>query len=332
MSTVGPPNLTPESADYLWDPAAAPDPEIQRLETLLSVYRHRRPAPELPAPQPISITPVVRARPGRALLAAAAMILLAAAAAIIAHRPAPAWDVTALAGSPQIGSLAVIGAGSLPAGQWLRTDASSSARLDVPGLGQVEVKPRSLVRIAPGAGLQRRLQLREGSLYARISAPPRLFIVDTPSAQAVDMGCEYRLEVDSEGAGTLWVLLGWVYLQDGGVESRVPMAGGMCRIDPRRGPGTPYYEDASPAFVDALARFDFGDGGRAALQTVLAQARPHDSLSLWHLLSRTQGRDRAAVLDRLAALKDIPTTLPRERILAIDPAVIDRLWEELRPF
>ena len=41
-----------------------------------------------------------------------------------------------------------------------------------------------------------RLALHRGSLHAFIWARPGKFVVDTPSARALDLGCEYTINVD----------------------------------------------------------------------------------------------------------------------------------------
>lgn len=325
----------PDHPDYLWDRSGPVDPEIQRLERLLAGFRHTRPAPTadtlaLPAPTAIHFRPTPT-RPGRTRLAAAAIVLLTGLAALLAHRPDPGLPVRAIAGSPRIGHHALTDAGRLRPGRWLQTDDRSAALLQIGDLGEVRVEPGTRVRIRPGAGRQRRLDLQQGALYARITAPPRLFIVETPTARAVDMGCEYRLEVAPDGAGLLRVTLGWVYLEDGGRESRVPMDGGLCRLLPGRGPGTPFFEDAPAALKEALTRFD-DHASSGALAEILAAARPRDALTLWHLLRRTTGADRAAVYDRLAALKPPPRDLAREAVLALAPAALERWWNHLRPF
>src|SRR5438876_1202274 len=95
-----------------------------------------------------------------------------------------------------------------------------------------------------------------GRMSARISAPPKLFFVNTPSAVAEDLGCAYTLEVDDAGNSLLRVTLGWVALQLKDRESLVP-AGAACATRPGIGPGTPYFEDASELFRTALAKLDF---------------------------------------------------------------------------
>ena len=54
------------------------------------------------------------------------------------------------------------------------------------------------------------MSLSKGAIHARIWAPPKQFFVNTPSATAVDLGCEYTLQVDEDGGGLIRVTLGWV--------------------------------------------------------------------------------------------------------------------------
>jgi hypothetical protein len=216
-------------------------------------------------------------------MAAAAMIALGMIAAWMGQRPGNAWKVEPLSGSPTIASRGIEGATELRTGQWLRTDANSRARLEVAGLGDVRVEPGSRLRVKEARRGQRVLDLREGTIHAFITAPPRVFLVDTPAARAVDMGCEYALTVDENGTGKLKVFLGYVLLEGGGRVSTIPMDGGECYIRSGFGPGTPFFGDASEALKQALKRLDFEGGGAEELSTVLGESRARDGLTLWHL-------------------------------------------------
>src|SRR5262249_44415956 len=145
---------------------------------------------------------------------------------------------------------------------------------------------------------EHRLSLARGEISAVVSAPPRLFFVDLPASTAVDLGCAYKMKVDDSGAALLRVTLGWVSLEWSGRESMVP-AGANCRTRPGIGPGTPYFADAADSFQQALTAFDFEKGG---IDTIVAQARVRDTLSLWHLLSRVDPADRQRVFDRMVEL------------------------------
>ncbi len=241
---------------------------------------------------------------------------------------AATWEVARVAGLPKVGAKHLEGRGRLAVGEWLETDASSSAKLNVADIGEVDVGPNSRVRLLKTRSTEHRLALARGRLHAMIDAPPRLFIVETPSATAIDLGCSYTLEVDDAGRSRLHVTSGWVALEVRGREAIVP-AGAVCLTEPGKGPGTPYFDDASPAFRAALTRLDFRGGGPEDLEVVLAEAREYDTLTLWHLLSRVGRAERARVYDRMAALVPPPRGVTRAGVLRLNRAMLYLWGQEL---
>jgi hypothetical protein len=236
------------------------------------------------------------------------------------------WEVASLAGSPQVGSARVGKKTRLGVGEWLETDADSRAELSVANIGQVEIDPGTRLRLVSTKLTEHRIELARGRMHARIWAPPRLFFVDTPSAVAADLGCAYTLEVDDNGRSLLHVTSGWVALEAKGRESMVP-TGASCVTQPGAAPGTPFFADASEAFRDALSRFDFSQGGADALSILIKEARPRDTLTLWHLLARTSGADRARVYERLAQFAPPPASVTREGALSLDRRMLDA-WKD----
>jgi hypothetical protein len=249
---------------------------------------------------------------------------------IYSRESRPFWEVVRLNGSPRIGSWHMNETGRLAVGQWLETDGSSRAKLEVGSIGHVEIDPNTRVRLIETKPTEHRLELARGKMSARIWAPPRLFFVDTPSAVAADLGCAYTLEVDDDGASLLHVTSGWVALQLKDRESMVP-EGAACATRPGIGPGTPYFEDATTTFRSSLAELDFkpddGNGSKArALQSVLHEARFRDTLTLWHLLYRVDGKQRELVFDRMSALSPPPRDVTREGVLRLDDKML-HLWK-----
>ncbi len=242
--------------------------------------------------------------------------------------PAPAWDVARLAGAPRIGAERIGPTGRLAVGEWLETDGNSRAQIKVARIGQVDIDPGTRVRLIETRATEHRLELARGTLHARIFAPPRLFFVNTPSAVAADLGCAYTLEVDDAGRSLLHVTTGFVALERAPRESIVP-AGAACATTPATGPGTPYFEDASDDFLNALAVFDFKQGGDDALNTVLTQARVRDTLTLWHLLPRVDEAQRARVYARLAQLSPPPQDITRTGVLSLDERMLTHWKNDL---
>ena len=239
----------------------------------------------------------------------------------------PSWHVTRLDGAPRIGSEQIANNGQLGVGEWLETDGSSRAQIAVGSIGNVDIDENTRVRLLQTEPTEHRLELARGKMSARIWAPPRLFFVDTPSAVAADLGCAYTLEVDDHGGSLLRVTSGWVALELKDRESIVP-AGAACETRPGIGPGTPYYEDAPAVFREALRKIDF-EHDASALTALLDQARPRDTLTLWHLLARVNGDDRVRVYEKMAAFVPPPPGVTREGILQLDHQMLDTWKNEL---
>jgi hypothetical protein len=244
----------------------------------------------------------------------------------------PSWEVARLDGAPRIGSTRLGDKGRLAVGQWLETDGSSRAKIDVGTIGQVEIDPNTRVRLIETKPTEHRLELARGRISARISAPPKLFFVNTPSAVAEDLGCAYILEVDDYGASLLRVTLGWVSLQLKDREAIVP-AGAACATRPGIGPGTPYFEDAPETFRMALRKLDFEPNDTQwskipALEIILNEARPRDAMTLWYLLSRVNGNERVRIYERMAQLVPPPEGVTRDGVLRLDQEMLNR-WKDL---
>ncbi len=317
-----------KSGDYLWDRSGDPDLDVVRMEKQLASLRLSGDAIDALVAEAEPVRPA--RRPLR--WAAGAGIAVAAAAAALIFWPRTGTAPGSGSGSAS-GSASGSGSGSgslsgsepdqscstdesglavriegddprdthLAVGEWLEVGAGSRALLDLAGLGEVRVGPDSRVRVASLRDDEKRLELARGALHAVVSAPPRLFVVDLPSATAVDLGCEYELAVDEHGAGTLRVELGEVALEGHGRSSLV-RAGSIAETRPGHGPGTPYRDGAPPALIAALRSFDFEHGGGAALDAILAAAGKGDEATLEHLLDRTSGEEHSKVATRLTSL------------------------------
>lgn len=270
-------------------------------------------------------------------LAFGALLLFALGAASVWYYvrvSSRAWQVARLNGSPEIDSKQMSDTGSLSVGEWLVTDNISRALIKVGLIGNVEIDPNTRVRLVETSATEHRLELARGRMHARIWAPPRLFFVDTPSAEAIDLGCAYTLEVDDAGNGLLKVTSGYVALDAKGRTSVVPI-GAACATRKGTGPGTPFFEDSTENFRAALNGFDFdakdAESRSKSLQTVLTEARKRDGLTLWNLLPRVEGAERERVYERLAELVPPPQEVTREGVLRLDELMLDQWKEVMRP-
>lgn len=291
-------------ADYLVDKDGTPDPEVERLERLLGGYRYRGRPP--------------RSAPARrwAFLAVAAA---AAAVLWLALRPRePHFAVESLAGAPRC---AAEPCRRLAPGDALVTDSRSRARVALGAVGRLEVEPDTALR----RGSAYRLALLHGEIRAEVQAPPRLVMIDTPSATAVDLGCAYTLSVDEHGEGRLAVTSGWVALEAPTGTVFVPR-GAEAALHAGGAPGTPRFSDAPDELRAALEKVDASlAAGRLdgdALAAALAAGRRADTLSFYNLLPRLPATERPAVFDRMLGL-GAPAPAARAKILAADPDALE---------
>lgn len=330
--------------DYLWDGSGEPDAEILHLERALGKFRHAGRAPELPEDfvavhEPRATRQGLRLWFQFAAVAASVLMMFSVWAGLRpVSEPAAngvAWGVLQVAGAPRVGAKLIWGAGeksTLRIGQTLETDQESRASMSVSDVGQVDLDPQTRLRLAESRPSRTRLDLERGTIHAMIWAPPGEFLVDTPSALAVDLGCAYTLHVDDSGAGLLRTRMGWVGFRLNGRDAFIP-AGAVGETRSGIGPGTPYFEDASQEFRAALREFDFAKLSEqersAQLTIVLEQARKQDTLTLWHLLSRASVGDRGRVFDALNAAVPAPKGVTRDGIMRGEHTMLDAWWNEL---
>src|SRR5262245_14272326 len=237
------------SDDYLWDKSGEPDPEVEKLERSLARLGHRDAPLALPEEGATPVLPAREVKPERPAIskpalprdlrllglpvrtwavAAAVVVVVGGVTLALWPRPRPTngWAVARLEGAPRVGERRIATSGRLAVGDWLETDASSRARVTVGpearGIGELLVEPGSRLRLLEAGDRQQRLELALGTMTAIITAPPRQFVVETPSAKAVDLGCAYTLEVDPSGGALVTVLAGWVSFEIEGRESFIP--------------------------------------------------------------------------------------------------------------
>ena len=250
--------------DYLFDKQGE-DPEVAQLEELLGGYEHTA---ELRKPLP-------GRRRGRGTL----YVLLAAAAAgavaltlawprdesqpviadgdppVPASRCASGGDGFAFAS--QSGGVTCDGAtakaGVLPVDTWLETGTNALANLEIADIGSLTIFGESRLRLVGTGDNEHRLELARGSISAEVVAPPRLFVVDTPAATAVDLGCAYDLSVDEHDVTHLRVTSGAVSLERGERLVWVP-AGSEVHARPGEGPGVPIAIEADAELRTAAGR------------------------------------------------------------------------------
>ncbi len=306
-------------ADYLWDPAAPPDPDVRDIETRLA------PLAFDPARRPLALPAPARRSRVRLVLAGAlaAGVLLAAGLGYYRWRlewPAgQPWSVTARpadASQPAVSQ-------QLAVGQTLDVAAPLvSAHVDVARLGTIDAAAGTRLTVASTTARRHRLEMTSGTVDVRLWAPPGTVAIHTPAGDVMDLGCIFELTVEGELA-RLSVRTGWVQLNNGYGESLIP-AGASSAMTADRRPLVPVYDDAAPDFAEAVRALERADGSAVdPVATITREARPRDVLTVLLLAIREPPDARASLLARAAALAPPPDTVDLAAAAARDN---DAIW------
>lgn len=319
--------------DYLWDKSAPADPEVARLERLLttvawnpSVGPRRTPFSSIGRPRP-------RRRPQTRWIVATA---LAACALVVAGwlqfrltwPTDAAWPILTSGGQVDWSDDPTAG---WQVGEQLKTGPDGAVRLQVARIGELNIRPDSTLRLIETRSGRHRVQVLEGEVQARIWAPPQQFGMDLPGVALWDLGCVFTVRTAADGQGQLSVQSGWIQLEDAAGEVLVP-EGARVFLAANGKPGTPHHADASPAFLDALRRIDAASENirpdSPLLQQLAAEARLQDAISLVTLLQHQPQWVDSPIFARLGDL--LPHSgVTREAVLQQDPRALEGWWDAL---
>ena len=290
--------------DYLWDGSGEPDAEVQKLEALLGRYRAVEPMPDFKR------VAVIRRRPLWPFAVAAALIVCAILGAVRFYTPANRWRAIEESG------VADVPHSILRAGDVVRTERGS-VRLQSPAVGTIDLGANTTVRLIENRSKRHRLALAAGTIHAKTTSQPGVFVIDTPKARAIDLGCEYTLTITPNGGGVLHVIFGWVDLTHSYEQSLVPQ-GASAMIESDGSLTVPVFDDAPPDFQAAVRKLD--------MPTIVANARTRDAFTLLNLFRLASPDERGILYDRLNQLVPAPPSITRESVRYWTPSSTELWW------
>jgi len=303
--------------DYLWERKGAADPEVARLERLLGAYAHA----DAPRRARYARSAGAGRRPRhrwRIGLAAAAVLAACTFGLSLwyqqrlqweAGRP---WRIVSQQGDVRIDGREADARASLGLDDLLETGAGTVARLRAAGIGEIAIGEESRLRLVETRTGRHRVRLQQGSLWARVWAPPGQFGVGVPGADVFDLGCEFLLQIDAQGNGSLDVRSGWVQIETRRREVLVPQ-GARVHLHADGDAGTPHATDASAAFVAALDAIDARDGDVDVdgdeVRRLISASRPRDAIALLSLLQAYPQLGEGPLFERMVqVLPDVPAS------------------------
>ncbi|MCB0727892.1 MAG: FecR domain-containing protein [Ignavibacteriae bacterium] len=239
------------------------------------------------------------------------------------------WKVSNLEGNSMIGDVSMTGNDSIKEGQWIQTDAISRAELMVANLGKVIIEPNSRIVFVKNAEGNNRIQVEYGTIQTTMNPNSKSFFVEMPSAVATDNGGSYTITVDSTGDGLVFVKSGKVEVESPNREAVIP-AGSIVLTKKNYGVGTPFNENSSPQFKNALFNFDFGKCNDACVNTLLNNAKMSDAVTLVNLMPNVQGVDKEKVYTKLVNFVPPPNPVHGDSIYFMDEKKLNEWIDKIQ--
>ncbi|NND70446.1 MAG: hypothetical protein HKN43_02600 [Rhodothermales bacterium] len=263
------------------------------------------------SPRILSFKPVIG-------LAIAAALAVSFVIYILISPTQQSWEVMPVAGEPTIDNVTLSGQSSLAKGQTITTNETSRAAVSVGNIGTVDILPETTIQVVSATTSDHRFRMSAGTIHASITAPPRLFFVETPAALAIDLGCEYTLRVDSLGWSHLDVSLGYVELEHPGRSSIVP-EGYRAIAVPGVGPTVAVDTDASDRYMSFVVEYTLFKNMNA-LDSLLTASTSVDAVTLWLILEKHSSdlADSRQIYQRIVELVGQPDGV------SFDETVINR--------
>ncbi len=289
--------------DYLCDPRAKPHPEIQALERLLQpLSANALRLAHRPLALPRQSTRALRRRYFQVAVAVAATL----ACVYVAHLYRLSWPDASPWPASIVQADGSIRSTVLRVGEQLVTGPIETASLEAARIGKVRLAPSSEVRLIQTRGGRHRIELVNGRLHAKIWAPPSHFGVEHGELRFIDLGCEFELNVERSGSGTLAVTSGWVIYGREDKQILVPEYYSLA-FDGESAQ-VPVRLDSSSEFrnrvdaLDAQLTLNAADRPRVSdlAQAIAARARDEDYFTLLNLLVKHPSLAAGPLYPRLA--------------------------------
>ncbi|MEO8446683.1 MAG: FecR family protein [bacterium] len=243
--------------------------------------------------------------------------------------PGTYWKVSNIQGNSLIGDVAMNNYDSIKEGQFIRTNGTSRAELIIANMGKIIIEPNSKIIFIKGQDGNNRILVEYGTIEADMRSNPKTFFVEMPSAVASDLGGSYTLTIDSTGDGLVYVRSGKVEVQSQNSEAIIP-AGNLVMTRKDVGVGTPFNENSSSKFKNALYNFDFGKCSGSCVSTLLNTAKLSDAVTLVNLIPKMDSEYQDEFYAKVSNFVAPPERIHKDSIPFINEDEINRWVDKIQ--
>lgn len=239
------------------------------------------------------------------------------------------WKVSNIQGNSLIGNSTMSSNDSIKEGEWIQTNNDSRAELIVANIGKVIIEPNSKVVFVKGTDGNNRIMVEYGTINTVMNPNSRSFFVEMPTAVATVNGGSYTMTVDSTGDGLVYVRSGKVEIASPNRDAIIP-AGSLVLTKRDIGVGTPFAENSSAKFKNALFNYDFGNCNDGCVKTLLNNAKMSDAVTLVNLIPNVNKEYSDQVYAKLAAFVAPPKTVSADSIPYINEEELNQWIDKIQ--
>ncbi len=239
------------------------------------------------------------------------------------------WTIKKLKGSPQLGYETITDSKSFNDKLELKTNAESSAEIDIKEIGKIIVSPQTVLKRTHSKD---GIILERGIIEVDTRGANKEFSISIPNGEikSTEPNSIYSVELSSAGLMTLQVKgYSWVNIKSDDNEALVP-PGFRCNIIEKLGLGLPYENEASDEYKDALSKFSFSQDKEEALKAIITLSQKQDAVTLWNLLKRVSPTNRIIVFDKLAEFVPPNSNIDKGGIVTLNPDMMKAYLEEIK--
>ena len=237
------------------------------------------------------------------------------------------WQVSSKSGTPSINNKALTQNEQFSRGDIVSTDASSTALIEIPDIGDIEIFSGTSFKRLEG---NYSAKLVNGKVNVNNENATERFSIEIPPAMIEDfyMANKYSVIVDERGNTIIEVTSGWLRIFSETIKSIVPQ-GYTLKVIKDAGISLPFRTGSNPEYSKLSEDFLFGGKKDMTLDLLLTASSNTEAITLWNLLKRVEGVQREATYNRLHKLVPHPDAVKKKGILNLNPEMLQIWLEEI---
>jgi hypothetical protein len=239
------------------------------------------------------------------------------------------WSVSIESGAPLINNEPFSSVVELSDGDIIRTDSISTAKIDIPQVGEISVWRDTKFRRLEETNS---VELSKGRVSIIAGSSENTLNIKIPEVNIENYGqtTSYSIETDHRGNSHIELENGWLKVYS--EKDQVVIAPNYkLNVYKRSGASIPYHTQSSFEYIAILDDYLFGGKRDVALNHLLSLSSKNEIITLWNLLFRVNAGPQAEnVYNKLYEFAPHSDQINKADILLLDSQILHEWLEEIK--